>query len=106
MDLCAIVQETIEKPFTVAINAPLSDGIYPLSSVFILLYVLTDFSIGDMQLTFSAAIGPQTVCTEVSVASNDGLEDVEMFSVSLTSADPDVTTGPPTQLIISNFDGL
>ena len=68
------------------------------------MFSVTDFSIEDTELTFPATVGSQMSCSEVNISSNDGLENVETFFISLTSTDPDIITGPATQLIISNFD--
>ena len=70
------------------------------------MFSVTDFSIEGTELTFPATVGSQMNCSEVNITSNDGFENVETFFISLTSTDPDIITGPATQLIISNFDGL
>ena len=59
-------------------------------------------------LPFSPGGGPQTSCTEVTIASNDGLEQEETFQLTLLSSDPTrIMIGVPsiTSIVITNTDG-
>ena len=111
-DICATVQESTARQFTVDITYPLSEGthVYFLTNenMFTPLLYFADFNISDVQLIFEAAQGPQTQCTNASITRDSVLEDPEIHSVSLNSTDSDVNLGPQsvTRLFIANFDGM
>lgn len=54
---------------------------------------LGDFTIGNLQLTFPASGGSQTLCTSVSIINDDRLEDEEQFCLTLNSPDLGVVPG-------------
>jgi hypothetical protein len=90
LSICASVQQPTEREFIVDIVVPITE----------------DFSTDNSQLMFLPTGGPQTRCCEVTITRDDGLEEMEIFSLSLESSDEDVFIGPVsvTQIIITNID--
>lgn len=72
------------------------------------MYLLSlDLTVVLSQLTFIPDGGHQ-ICTDVMIASNDGLEDEETFHLTLDSSDSDrIIVGPPatTSILITDTDG-
>lgn len=54
---------------------------------------LGDFTIGNLQLTFPASGGSQTLCSSVSIINDDRLEDEELFCLTLNTPDLGVVAG-------------
>ena len=72
------------------------------------LYFFADFSLASTQLLFDAAQGPQTVCTTVTIAIDNIIEDQEIYDLTLNSSDVDVLIGTLSvaQLVIANTHGM
>ena len=96
--VCAVQLGSSQRQFTTDISAALSDGVLTRSiatgniSYYIVTFSL-DLSIEDMQLTFPPTGGSQTICTNVTIASDDLLEDEETFCLTLSSFEPNVIIG-------------
>ena len=60
-------------------------------------------------LTFPPATGLSSQCTEVTINSNDGLEDLETYRLTLESPDPSeifIASPAITSVHIENTDGI
>lgn len=65
-----------------------------------------DLTVALLQLNFPPGEGPQTSCTEVTITSDDGLEDEETFRLTLESSDPQIIIGSPaiTDVVITDIE--
>ena len=101
--VCAVAMDPTEKSFSVEIVPPSlegwSIGRHYYYSVCTLLSV-SDISLESLQLTFSPANAPQSVCSSVTVI-NDALleDDIEIICLSLTSGDSEVIIDPDSTCI-------
>ena len=72
------------------------------------IYVPPDLVVALFQLLFPPGGGPQSSCTDVTITSDDGLEEEESFMLTLGSSDPArVMIGTPaiTSVVITDTDG-
>ena len=95
LSVCAVQLDPSQRQFTADIRAASSDGVLARSialcnNVYYKVTLSLDLSIEDMQLTFPPVEGPQTICSDVTIASDDLLEDEEMFCLTLTSIELNV----------------
>ena len=68
---------------------------------------MTDYSIGDTQLSFQPNLQPQMSCTIITAADDNRLEEVEALAFTLGSSDQDVVIGltSVTTVTISDSTG-